>query len=157
MGGRAGEARICVEAAARPQTEEDLARVPLQSLLQLHGIVVAGIEDEQGDRNLLFPSEPAEQPLHLLGGDLVGVLHGMHAQYVHRSRPALADEVESSDELVGPTGDDGLACGVARRMVVVAALGARLGVASGPHARVHGKDGRLPFGASERMAGQELP
>ncbi len=60
--GRAGEARIGAEAAARPQTarpqtEEDLARTLLQSPLQLHGIV-AGIEDEQ--REPIFHRRSAE-------------------------------------------------------------------------------------------------
>jgi hypothetical protein len=41
-------------------------------------------------------------------------------------------------------------------MVVVAALGAALRIAAVPHARVYGVDEGLPFGAGERMAGQEL-
>jgi hypothetical protein len=39
-------------------------------------------------------------------------------------------------------------------MVVVAALGARLGIAARPHANVYGVDGRLTTG--ERMAREEL-
>jgi hypothetical protein len=39
---------------------------------------------------------------------------------------------------------------------VVSALGTALRVAAIPHAHINGVDGRLPFGASERMAGQEL-
>src|SRR5688572_32976366 len=42
-------------------------------------------------------------------------------------------------------------------MVVVAALGARLCIAAVPHARVHGVDGGLPFGAGERMACEQFP
>ena len=42
-----------------------------------------------------------------------------------------------------------------RRMVVVAALGARLGVAAGPHANVHGVDGRAAS-SSERMAVEQI-
>jgi hypothetical protein len=62
--------------------------------------------------------------------------------------------VEFCDELVGPAcDDDRLASRVPRRMVVVAVLRARLGVTAIPHARINGVDGRLPFGASERMAG----
>jgi hypothetical protein len=152
--GRITEARVAVEATPCPQAHEDLARAPLHSLLQLHGII-AGIEDEQGSGPSL--SDSSQQPLHLLGGEHVGVLGGPDALHVHRSGPALAYEVELRDELVGPTCDDGLAGGVAGRMVVVAALGARLGVAAYPHARVHGEDGRLPFSAIERMAGQKLP
>ena len=44
---RVAEARVAVEAAPRSQTDEDLARTPLQPLLHLDGIV-ARIEDEQG-------------------------------------------------------------------------------------------------------------
>jgi len=152
-GGRTGEARIRVEAAARSQPHEDPARPSLKSPLQLHGIV-AGVEDEQ--RDSLFFSAPDEQPLHLLDGGHVGVLQGMDAQRVHRSRPALADEVELGDELVGPPGDDGLAGRVARRMVVVAAFGATLRVRAIPHAHVHGKDGRS-FASSEWVTGEQLP
>jgi len=42
-------------------------------------------------------------------------------------------------------------------MVIVAALRAGFGIAPRPHARVHGVDAGLPWGASERIAGQELP
>src|SRR5215216_2538550 len=127
----------------------------LQCSLHLDG-VVARIEDEQGDAISFF--EPTQQSLDLLGGDHVGVLGGPEALYVHGGGPALAHEVEPCNELVGPSCDDGLSGRVTGRMVVVvAALGTRLRVASGPHARVHGVDGRLPFGTGERMAGQELP
>ncbi len=100
MRGRIREARVAVEATPGAQADEDLARAPLQSLLHLHRIV-AGIEDEQGDREL-FPSEPTEQGLHLLGGDHVGVLGGPDALHVHGGGPTLAGEVEPGDELVGP-------------------------------------------------------
>src|SRR5215210_1432400 len=60
VGTRASEARIGVEAAPGPQTDEDLARTSLKPLLQLHGIV-ARIEDEQGDG--FFSSEPTQQSL----------------------------------------------------------------------------------------------
>ena len=149
--GRIAKARVAVEAAPGSQTDEYLARAPLQRSLQFHR-VVARVEDEQGHRN--FSSfEPTQQSPHLRGGDHVGVLGGPDTLHVHRGGPALADEAQLCDELVGPSGDDGLAGGVAGRMVVEAALGARLGVAARPHARVHGKDRHLPFGAGERMAG----
>jgi hypothetical protein len=151
---RVAEARVAVEATSRPQADEDLAPAPLQCSLQFDG-VVACIEDEQG--NGLSFLEPIQQSPDLLGSEHVGVLGGPDALHVHGGSPALADEVELRDELVGPPGDDGLAGGVARGMIVVAALGARLGVAAIPHARVNGVDGHLSFGASERMAGQKLP
>jgi hypothetical protein len=84
-------------------------------------------------------------------------LGGTDALYVHGRGPTLAHEVELGDELVGPSGDDRLAGGVARRMVIVAALGTSFRIAPRPHARVHGVDGGLPLGTSERIAGQELP
>jgi hypothetical protein len=153
VGRWASEARIGVEAAPGPQTDEDLARTSLKPLLQLHGIV-ARIKDEQGDS--FFSSEPAQQSLYLLGGDHVGVLHGMDAQYVHRSGPTLADEAEPRDELVGPSSYDGLPRRVARRMIVVAALGAALRVAAIPHAYVHSVDWRC-FASSKRMASEQSP
>jgi hypothetical protein len=42
-------------------------------------------------------------------------------------------------------------------VVVVAALGTALGIAARPYAHIHGEDGRLPYGAGERMASQKLP
>jgi hypothetical protein len=147
------EARIGIEATPRPQTDEDLTRSPLQPLLHLDGIV-ASVEDEQGSDPLL--RQPAEKRFHLLGGYLVGVLRGAHALHVKGGGPALADEVEPGDELVGPSSHDGLASRVARRMVIVSALGAALRVAAIPHAHVHGKDG-CRSASSKRMAGDQSP
>jgi len=151
--GRIREARVTVETAPRPQTDEDLARASLEPSLQLDR-VVARVEDEQGN-NPFF--KPTQQSLDdLLGGDHVGVLGGPEALHVHEGGPALAGEAQLCDELVGPACDDGLPRRVAGRMIVVAALRTRLGVAAIPHARVHGVDGHLPLSASERMAAQEL-
>ena len=156
MFGRVREARVAVEAAPGAQADEDLARAPLQSLLHLDG-VVARIEDEhRGNVGPTRRKGPAQKRPHLLGGDHVGVLFGSDASHVHGGGPALAHEVELGDELVGPPSDDRLAGRVPRRMVVVSALRTRLGVAAVPHAGVHGVDGSLPFGAGERIAGQEL-
>jgi hypothetical protein len=151
--GRIAQARVAVEAAPGAQADEDLARAPLELPLHLDR-VVARVEDEQRD-GLSF--EPTQQYLHLPGSDHVGVLGGPDALHVHGGGPTLAGEVEPGDELVGPACDDGLPRGVPRRMALVSALGARLRVAACPHARVHGVDGRLPFGAGEQMAGQKLP
>ena len=93
----------------------------------------------------------------MLGGSHVGLLLRMYARYVHRSRPALADEVELRDELVGPSGYDGLPGGVARGMVVEAALGATFRVAPRPYAHVHGKDGMSILAPGERKAGEQAP
>jgi hypothetical protein len=46
--GRIREARVSVEAPPRAQAEEDLARTPLESSLDLDGVVTR-VEDEQGD------------------------------------------------------------------------------------------------------------
>jgi hypothetical protein len=142
-GGRTSEARIAVKAASCPQTDEYLARAPLKSLLHFDGIV-ARVEDEQGEG--LSPPEPTQQDLHLLGGDHIGILFSSDALDVHGTSPTLAGEAQLCDELEGPSGHDRLACRVARRMVVEAALVATLRVASGPHARVHGVDWRFASG-----------
>src|SRR5215207_7441345 len=95
-----GEARIGVEATPGAQTEEDLARSPLQCLLHLDRII-ASLKDEQGSDPPLLRCE-AKKRFHLLGGYLVGVLRRAEALYVHGGAPALADEIELGDELVGP-------------------------------------------------------
>src|SRR5215212_7747999 len=153
VGGWASEARIGVEATPGAQTEEDLAPTPLKPLLHLDGIV-ARVEDEQGDAARFF-SEPTEQSLYLFDGDHVGVLHGMDAQCVNRSSPALAHEVELCDELVGPARDDGLPRRVAGWMVVETTLGTALGIAAIPHAHIHGIYGRLASG--KRMVNEQPP
>ena len=153
MRGRITEARVAVEATPCPQAHEDLARTPLEPPLQLHG-VVARVEDEQGDG--LSCIEPTQQSPDLLRGDLIRFLVWPDALHAYWGGPALAHEVEIGDELVGPPSYDRLAGGVARRMVIVAALGTRLGVAAYPHACVHGKDGCLPFGVGERMADEQV-
>src|SRR5215210_5394717 len=138
MGRWISEARIGVEATPRSQTEEDLAWSPLQSLLHLDGIV-ASVKDEQGSDPLLLRRE-AEKRFHLLGGHLVGILRRAEALYVHGGTPALADEIELCDELVGPARYDRLPRRMARGMVVETSLGAALRVAAIPHAHVHGVD-----------------
>jgi hypothetical protein len=152
---RVAQARVAVEAAPGAQADEYLAWAPLQSLLHLDG-VVARIEDEQ--RGSVSPTRrkgpPQERP-HLLGGDLVGLLGGSDALHVHGSGPTLAHEVQLCDELVCPARHDGLAGGVARRMVVVAALRTTFRVAAIPHANVYGVDRRLAL--SKRMTGEKPP
>jgi hypothetical protein len=107
--------------------------------LYLDGIV-ASVEDEQGSGSLLFVllSREVQKRFHLLGGNLVGVLPRAHALYVHGSGPALANEIELCDELVGPPCYDRLPGGVAGRVMVVPTLGATFCVAAIPHAHVHG-------------------
>ncbi len=106
MRGRIAEARIAVEATPGAQPDEYLARTPLQRLLQFDG-VVACIEDEQGGALSFFKPTQQQSP-NLLGGNHVGVLGRPDAHYIHGGSPALADEVELCDKLVGPTGHDGL-------------------------------------------------
>jgi hypothetical protein len=149
------ETRIGIEAASRSQTDEDLAHNSLQPLLHLDGIV-ASVEDEQGSDPLLLRRE-AQKRFDLLGGYLVGVLRRAHALHVEGGAPALADEVEPGDEPVGPSSHDGLASRVARRMVVVSALGAALRVAAIPHAHVHRVDGRCCFASSKRITCEQSP
>ncbi len=154
MSGRASEARIGVETATCPQTDEDLRGVTFQLLLQLHGIV-AGVEDKQGNVPFLL-GRPAHKRFHLLSGHLVGVLRGADALHIHGGGPTLADEADLGDELIGPAGDDRLPSRVPRRVVVEAALGATLGVAAGPYTRIHGVvDGRSA--PSKRMTGEQRP
>jgi len=116
--------------------------------VQLHR-VVARVEDEHGSNEeipLLHGRPPREERPDLLRGDLVGVPCGVDALRVHGGGPTLAEEVELGDELVAPSGDDWLAGGVARGMVVEASLGTTLGVAAGPHAHVDGVDVLLVLG-----------
>lgn len=61
----------------------------------------------------LSPPEPTQQDLHLLGADHIGILFRSDALHVHGSSPTLAGEAQLCDELVGPSGDDRLAGGVA--------------------------------------------
>lgn len=140
VGGRLGEARIGVEAAARSQADKDLAWTSFQPLLELHG-VVAGVEDEKRHvcRTALHCGS-SEQPLDLLGGGHVHLPVRMDTLCIYRSRPTLAHEAQLRYELVGPSSHDRLSGGVARRMVIVAALRAALRIATGPDTYVHGVD-----------------
>ena len=132
--------RVGVEAAPGAQPDENGRSAAREAPLQLHGIV-ASVEDEQGHAAFAL-GQPVEQGHHLPGGHLVGVLRRADPPRVHGGHPTLPREADLGDPLVGPAGHDGLAGGVARGMVVEAALGARLGVAACPHAHVHGVDRR---------------
>jgi hypothetical protein len=147
--GRIREARVAVEASPSAQTDEDLAWAPLKLSLDLDR-VVARIEDKQGDDPFF---KPTQQSLDLLDSDFAGLLRRPESPHVHRSGPALTDEAQLCDELVGPPGDDGLTGRVSGGMVVEAALGTALRVAAIPHAHIHGVDGCLLYGAGERKAG----
>lgn len=85
-----------------------------------------------------------------LGPDLLGraggvVLGRMPAPRVEGRPPALPRDAEVCQPLGVPLGADRLAGGLARRVGVVAALGASLGVAARPDAQVDGRD-RLTAG-----------
>jgi hypothetical protein len=157
--GRASEARISVEATPRPQAHEDLARTSLEPLLELHRIVASVEYEQRSDPLLLFLVliREAHKRFDLLGGYLVGVLRRTEALHVHGGNPALANEIELCDELVGPTRHDRLPSRVARRMVVEAALRATLCVAAIPNAHVHGVDGCRRFASSKRIVGEQPP
>jgi hypothetical protein len=119
---RASKARISVEATPSPQTDEDLARTSLEPLLELHRIV-ASIEYEQRSGPLLLflvLMWEAHKRFDLISSHLVGVLRRTEALHVHGGNPALANEIELCDELVGSTRHDRLPSRVARRMVVEA-------------------------------------
>jgi hypothetical protein len=157
--GWASEARISVEATPRPQADEDLACTSLEPLLELHRII-ASVEDEQRSGPLLLflvLMREAHKCFDLLSSHLVGVLRRTQALHVHEGNPALANEIELCDELVGPTRHDRLPRWVARRMVVEAALRTTLCVAAIPHASVHGIDGRGRFTSGKRMVSEQPP
>jgi hypothetical protein len=147
------------EAPPRPQADEDLARTSLEPLLELHRIV-SSVEYEQRSGPLLLLlvlMREAHKRFDLLSSHLVGVLRRTEALHVHRGNPALANEIELCDELVGPTRYDRLPSRVARRMVVEVALRATLCIAAIPHAHVHGVDGRRRFPSGKRMVSEQPP
>jgi hypothetical protein len=93
--------------------------------------------------------EGAEQVGDLFHGDDVGVLAWMDATHIERGRPAVLREAELGQPLVRPPGDNRLPGRVAGRVIVKAALRARLGVTARPDAQVNSVDrrtiaGRLP-------------
>jgi hypothetical protein len=147
--GSLGRGRIAVEAAPGAQPNEEGSPSVAESLLQLHWIV-ASVEDEQGLR--ILAGEVLNYAGNLGNGNDVGVRGRMHPPHVERGRPTVALEAELREPLVGPPRDDGLTRPVMRRMVVIATLGARLGVTTRPHAAVDGVNW-LP--ADQRMTGQE--
>ena len=115
---------------------------------------LARVEDEQ--RIDVVLGQPAQQSADLLGCHEVGVLLRAHALHVGRGDPTVTVEAELGDELVGPAGDDGLACRVSARMVIVAAFGAALRVVAGPSAAVHRVDTGSVRSARERIADEQL-
>jgi len=140
--------RVRVEGATGVQPHQDLGTSPFQSLLETHGIVT-GVEDEQVRlaATRIPPAEATHQRLHLLGGHVVGVLLGWDAPCVYRRDPGIALEAELCNQLVAPSGHDGLAGGVAAGMVVIPASGARLGVTARPCALVYRVDPQDATGA----------
>ena len=106
---------IGVEDAVGVQPDQDLDGEVFELQLQPHRIV-AGVEDEQGLGAML--GQATEQTADLLGGDEVGVLLRSHAPDVCGGYPGVAGEAELGDELVVPSGDDGLPGGVAAWVVI---------------------------------------
>lgn len=77
----------------------------------------------------------------------------MDATHVQGRGPAVPRQAQLGDPLVGPAGDNRLAGGVARRVVVVATLRAGLGIAPRPHADIDGEDRRCLI--AEQMVGKQ--
>ena len=67
----------------------------------------------------------------------------MQAASIHRGGPGVAVEADLCDPLEGPASDDRLAGRMARGMVVVAALGRALGVATRPGGHIHREHQRV--------------
>jgi len=141
---------IGVEATVLAQAHQGRHARLAQVKRQLHR-VIAGVEDEQGDRAV--GGQGARPLFDLRRRHAVRVLAGAHAPHIEGRRPAIAGQAQVVEPRVGPTRDDGLACRVARRVVVVAPRGAGLGVATRPDAVVDGVD-RRPVG--QRVARQEV-
>ena len=146
-----GGVGVGVEAAIGTEPDQDGDRHLGQS--QAHcDRVVAGVEDEQREAAPTRP--PPDQSRDLRDRDGVGVLGWVDPPDIQWGGPAIPSETELDQPLVGPAGHDRLAGRVARWVVVVATLGAGLGVAARPDAHVDRVDW-LTVG--QRMLGQQHP
>jgi hypothetical protein len=101
--GWASEARISVEATPSSGRGSGtyIPRAPAGASQDRR----EGVEDEQrSDPLLLFLAlmREAHKCFDLLSSHLVGVLRRTEALHVHRGNPALTNEIELCDELVGP-------------------------------------------------------
>ena len=112
--------------------------------------IVAGVEHTQGHwarRGQLLQQRPDLRCRHG-----VGIGARRHAAHVQGRGPAIVGDAHLRQPGVRPAGHDRLAGGLARGGVIVASLGAGLGIVARPHAGIQSVD-RLPI--VQRVAGHE--
>jgi hypothetical protein len=80
----------------------------------------------------------SEEGGDLLGGHRVAVLLRAQSPHTHGSGPTLPREAQLGDPGIGPASDDGLTSRMARGVVIHAAFGARLSIATRPDTRIYG-------------------
>jgi hypothetical protein len=113
--------------------------------------VVARIEEEPGQPALSW--QVGKEGRDLLGGEHIGILLRAQPPYAQGRCPALAGETELRNPRIRPAGDDGLAGGMARGMVVDGPFGAGLGVAARPDTHIDSID---RFAAGQGVADEQL-
>jgi hypothetical protein len=134
-----------------PQPDRDRGGLVAEPKPQAGG-VVAGVQDQQRDR-LLACRQASNQRSDLADGDVVVVVRRMQPAGGQRGGPAVTGEAELTAPLERPASHDRLAGRVPRRLVVIAALGAGLGVATGPGADIDRVDW---LAVVEWVAGQQV-
>jgi hypothetical protein len=132
--------RVGVEAAVGTQPHQHRHTLLGQVKAELGG-VVAAVEHKPWRRRA--GGQPLKQRADLRRGGVVGVVQGMQPPGVDQSGPGVTLEADLSDPLIGPAGDDRLAGGVARGVVVVTPLGRALGVAARPGGHIHREHQRV--------------
>ena len=100
--------------------------------------VIAGIEDKQ--RDFFLTAEESDETADLLDGRCRGVEERCDAHHVEGGGPRIVGPAQLADPLIVPARHDGLSGRVFGGRVVVAPLGAALGVAPVPGRRVDGED-----------------
>jgi hypothetical protein len=131
---------VSLEAAAGAEADQDGNGEVCEPLRHV-GRIVAGVENDEGRGPI--GSETVEQVFELFHRNRRGILVGMQALDIDRGGPGVRSTVELGQPPVRPSSDNQLTSGVARRMLVVAALGTRFSVAARPDAQVDGVDRML--------------